>query len=61
MTTFVCDDCGHEFIAPNIEWHATATSQPMKCPQCGSMNTHPDGMLKSIKAFLRMGKDMNKK
>lgn len=53
--TFVCKDCGHEFVAPDIEWQATAASQPMKCPKCGSMNTHPGGSTwKTIKFFLRM-------
>lgn len=55
FTTFVCDNCGHEFEAPDIEWQATAASQPMKCPKCGSMNTHPGGSVwKPIKSFLRI-------
>lgn len=52
FTTFVCDDCGHEFIAPDIEWQATAASQPARCPKCGSMNTHPGGSLLAPFKFL---------
>lgn len=44
MTTFVCDNCGHKFKAMNIEWQATAASQPMQCPQCGSWHTRPSGL-----------------
>ena len=42
MTTFVCDNCGHKFKGMDIEWCATALSQPMKCPNCGSYHTYPD-------------------
>lgn len=30
---FKCDDCGHVFEAIDIEWQATAYSQPMPCPK----------------------------
>ena len=39
VCTFVCDDCGHKFKGMDMEWNATATSYPVKCPKCGSMNT----------------------
>ena len=39
--TFKCDDCGYTFEALNIEWQATAYSQPMPCPKCGSRHTMP--------------------
>jgi hypothetical protein len=31
-TIFTCDDCGKRFVAPNIEYLATALSMPMQCP-----------------------------
>ena len=37
--TFKCDDCSHTFEALDIEWRATAYSQPMPCPKCGSRHT----------------------
>ena len=39
VKTFVCKDCGHKFMALDMEWKATAASYPVKCPKCGSMNT----------------------
>lgn len=53
MTTFVCDNCGHKFKAPDIEWQATAMSQPMKCPQCGSWHTRPASLLGMNKPVYR--------
>lgn len=44
-TTFVCDNCRHKFKAMDIEWRATAFSQPMRCPKCGSMHTRPASLL----------------
>ena len=40
-TKFKCDDCGHTFKAFEIELAATAYSQPMPCPSCGSRHTMP--------------------
>lgn len=48
MTTFVCDKCGHKFKGMDIEWRATAFSQPQKCPKCGSMHTRPAGLFSSL-------------
>ncbi len=45
ITTFVCDNCGHKFKGLDIEWNATALSQPLKCPNCGSYHTCPDSFL----------------
>lgn len=39
---FKCDKCGHTFEDFDIEWRATAYSQPMKCPNCGSYHTMPN-------------------
>lgn len=51
MKQFKCDDCGHVFKAPDIEWQATAYSQPMPCPKCGSRHTMP----KSLFGFVDKG------
>ena len=47
MRTFVCDNCGHKFKGMDIEWNATAMSQPLRCPKCGSYHTCPDSFLGS--------------
>ena len=51
--TFVCDDCGHKFKGMDIEWCATALSQPLKCPNCGSYHTCPDSFLGLNKSAYR--------
>ena len=51
--TFVCDDCGHKFKGLDIEWCATALSQPLKCPNCGSYHTCPDSFLSLNKSAYR--------
>ncbi len=51
--TFVCDDCGHKFKGMDIEWCATALSQPLKCPNCGSYHTCPDSFLGLNKRIYR--------
>lgn len=48
MTTFVCDNCGHKFKGMNLEFNATALSQPLKCPKCGSYHTMPDIFLRFL-------------
>ena len=53
IKTFVCDNCGHEFKGMDIEWNATVLSQPLKCPNCGSMHTRPASVLGSNKPFYR--------
>lgn len=40
-TTFKCTQCGKTFKALDIEYHATALSQPMPCPNCKSIRTMP--------------------
>lgn len=35
ITTFKCEKCGHTFVGPDIEWHASAATAPLKCPKCG--------------------------
>ena len=32
-----CPECGHVFLAPDIEDNATVFSVPVKCPKCGAM------------------------
>ena len=32
-----CPECGHVFLAPDIEDNATVYSVPVKCPKCGAM------------------------
>ena len=51
--TFVCDDCGHKFKGMDIEWCATALSQPLKCPNCGRSHTCPDSFLGLNKIIYR--------
>jgi len=38
---FKCSECGEEFMAPDIEFFASAYSMPQPCPKCGSMKTKP--------------------
>ena len=45
FTQFVCDDCGHKFTGPDMEWMCTAYPAPVKCPKCGSLNTRISGLL----------------
>ena len=35
FTQFVCDDCGHKFTGPDMEWMCTVYPAPVKCPKCG--------------------------
>lgn len=51
--TFVCDDCGHKFKGMDIEWCATALSQPLRCPKCGSYHTCPNSFLGLNKIIYR--------
>lgn len=51
IRTFVCDDCGHKFKGWDIEWNATAASQPVKCPKCGNYHTHERGLFKLLNSI----------
>lgn len=53
MTNFVCDNCGHKFKGMDIEWNATALSQPLRCPKCGSYHTCPNSFLGLNKIIYR--------
>lgn len=61
--TFKCDQCGHKFKGPDIEYLATTLSMPLECPQCGSFHTYPS---RSLLAFVnrpvykRIWKDLDK-
>ena len=33
IITFVCNDRGYKFKGMDIEWRATAFSQPQRCPK----------------------------
>lgn len=35
---FRCPKCGKIFIAPDVEYRATAFSSPMPCPKCGAQS-----------------------
>ena len=48
FTTFKCTKCGKRFIAPDIEYMATAYSTPQPCLRCGSIRTRPAGLFPSI-------------
>lgn len=39
---YVCRDCKHEFIGADVEWNASSASYPVRCPECGSLNTRAD-------------------
>ncbi len=49
---FLCKDCGHEFEGLDIEYRGTAESQPLPCPQCGSMNTKKSHAIFKTKPLL---------
>lgn len=40
-TLFICTNCGHKFIAADIEYLCTSLSVPQKCPKCESIRTRP--------------------
>lgn len=44
MTTSKCSQCGHRFVAMDIEWNATVFSVPMPCPKCNSIRTYSSGL-----------------
>lgn len=44
ITTFKCDECGHTFKGPDMEWRATVFTAPLQCPTCGSWHTAPRGL-----------------
>lgn len=49
---FICDVCGHKFLAPDIKWQGTPYSQPMPCPRCGSCHTMPKSFFSFIDKFI---------
>lgn len=69
ITIFKCTKCGKRFIAPDIEYMATAYSVPQPCPRCGSIRTRPAGLfpftlinnLNYKCIWERMEKDMKKR
>ena len=48
LTEFKCDNCGHKFKAPSIEYNATAFLTPPPCPKCGKRHTCPSGLLGTL-------------
>lgn len=38
---FKCTNCGHRFMATDIEYMCTIYSCPQRCPKCGSIRTRP--------------------
>lgn len=44
MTIFKCDNCGHKFVAMDVEYMATIYSMPQPCPKCKSRHTMPMGL-----------------
>lgn len=42
-TLFKCTNCGHFFLAIDIEYMATVFSTPQPCPKCQSIRTRPTG------------------
>lgn len=51
--TFKCDSCHKTFKGLDIEWMATAYSQPVKCPYCGSTHTYPPGLFDLSKGIYK--------
>ena len=43
MMKIKCPHCGKTFVAPDIEWHATALSAPVTCPHCKTQ-VDPNGI-----------------
>ena len=41
ITLMKCTECGKRFWGPDIELGASALSQPLRCPKCGSIRTRP--------------------
>ena len=62
-TKFKCDDCGHTFKAFDIELAATAYSQPMPCPSCGSRHTMPVSFFRYTdrETYMKIWEMMDKK
>lgn len=48
LITFKCTECGKKFIAPDIEYMATAYSTPQPCHRCGSIRTRPASLFPFI-------------
>ena len=44
ITLMKCTECGERFWGLDIELGASALSQPLQCPKCGSIRTHPSGL-----------------
>lgn len=45
MTLFKCTECGKRFIASDVEYMATAMSNPQPCPKCKSHRTRPSRLV----------------
>ena len=45
FTLMKCTECGKRFWGPDIELGASALSQPLRCPKCGSVRTRPSRLL----------------
>ena len=45
ITLMKCTECGKRFWGPDIELGASALSQPLHCPKCGSIRTRPSRLL----------------
>lgn len=41
ITLMKCTECGERFWGLDIELGASALSQPLHCPKCGSIRTRP--------------------
>lgn len=61
MTLFRCDKCGKIFLAPDIEYAATALSCPQRCPSCKSMHTLPLGAFIYKSVYKKIWADLDKK
>lgn len=61
-TKFKCAECDKTFSALDMEFMATAFSEPVKCPKCGSMHTCPAGASASeMKVYREIWKKMDEK
>ena len=45
VTLMKCTECKKRFWGLDIEFGASALSQPLRCPKCGSVRTRPSRLL----------------
>ena len=64
ITLMKCTKCGKRFWGLDIELGASALSQPLRCPKCGSVRTRPStlfGAFTSNSVYKRIWDQMETK